>query len=175
FVIERMDAAQLEEPGRAGAVDGLRHMLVDQLDKLADGRLVDLHAHVIFPPSLKNRLCRYSACFIVGVLRVKCAAMSSMNRCSGSRCFSHGTTSAMSRNSDSDCSCDLASQLVKQEVQVLMLLWRGLAAVHCARCHVVDEFVVPRIEDVVSGAARTVRPRSTRANHRYCERRRCRA
>jgi hypothetical protein len=53
LVVERVDAAQLEEAGLAGAVDGLLHVLTDELDKLADGRLVDRRAHdVTFPPSL---------------------------------------------------------------------------------------------------------------------------
>jgi hypothetical protein len=53
LVVERVDAAQLQEAGLAGAVDGLLHVLADELDELADGRLVDLRAHgVIVPPSL---------------------------------------------------------------------------------------------------------------------------
>jgi hypothetical protein len=34
-------------------------MGADDLNELANGRLIDLRVHVIFPPSLKNKLCRY--------------------------------------------------------------------------------------------------------------------
>src|SRR5262249_57364044 len=40
-------------------------------------------------------------------------------------------------------SCDLASELVEQAMQVPVLIGRWLVAVHGARSHIVDEFVVP--------------------------------
>src|SRR5262249_39544100 len=58
-IVERVDAAQLQNAGLAGTVYGALHVLVDELDKLTNGRLVDLRAHVIFPPNLKKSECRY--------------------------------------------------------------------------------------------------------------------
>jgi hypothetical protein len=53
LVIERTDPAQLKTALWTSAIDHLSYMGADDLDKLANGWLVDLRVHdVIFPPSL---------------------------------------------------------------------------------------------------------------------------
>ena len=51
-LIDWTDAADLQNAGRAGAVDRLLHMRADDLNELADRRFVNECAHMIFPPSL---------------------------------------------------------------------------------------------------------------------------
>src|SRR5262249_14116691 len=51
-VVERIDATQLQDAGLAGTIDGPLYVLVDELEEPTDSYLVNLHAHVILPPSL---------------------------------------------------------------------------------------------------------------------------
>ena len=50
-----IDAAKLQHARRAGAIDDLRRMRIDDFEELPDRHLVDFRGHVILPPSLKNR------------------------------------------------------------------------------------------------------------------------
>jgi hypothetical protein len=57
--IDRVEAAQLQDARRAGAVDHLARVRADNFDELANCGLVHLCAHMIFPPSWRNNEKRY--------------------------------------------------------------------------------------------------------------------
>src|SRR5262249_59729899 len=78
--IEGIEPINLQHAGLPRAIGRCPCVLADKLDELANRRLVDLRAHVIFPPSLKKRLCRYLCCLSVGSRRHAVRlAMSSTN------------------------------------------------------------------------------------------------
>src|SRR5262249_12212981 len=64
--VERIEPRQLQDSGRAGAVDDRPRVRTDNLDELANGSLVHLRGHMIFPPSRKNNERRYLCIRSVG-------------------------------------------------------------------------------------------------------------
>src|SRR6516162_9277229 len=64
--VEWVEPAQLQDARRAGGVDHLAGVRADDLDELANGRFVHLRAHMIFPPSWRNREKRYLCMRSVG-------------------------------------------------------------------------------------------------------------